>query len=244
MDLELKEFEDKINNITEQFISLLDSNKGSNGSVGNRYNITTDSENQSNGPTIFNAGSIENGIYGVCNSNNYNGESTFKLETDNIRVGGIAYENCNSIGNDVPKHAIKFDSVEQMDLNKKLESLYFEKNPQNVVTFNGGTTITYADSNLTGINGFNGNETYKGYTKEETDSTLNNKEVNEMSGYNGEEKKENVFYSFATVPAEKALVEKKDWKEVLFMDIPWDTKIDIWGGIKKLCTAQVRITFD
>ena len=65
-----------------------------------------------------------------------------------------------------------------------------------------------------------------------------------MENYNGEENKENTFYSFASIPTDKSLVEKKSWKDVLFMDIPWDTKIDVWGGIKKFCTAQVKITFN
>ena len=41
---------------------------------------------------------------------------------------------------------------------------------------------------------------------------------------NGEElKNENTIFSYATIPEEKALVEKKNWKDILFMDIPWVT---------------------
>lgn len=215
--MELKEFEEKINSITEQFKSLLDSNTDIGCSVGGKFEST---------PKNF----------GIKNDNSV----VFKLGTDDIKIGGIGYKTYGTINDELPKHAIKFDSVEQMDLNRRLEGLYNENHTYNTITTEK-PTIAFSDANIGRINSFGTTEAY--YGKNETNYT-NDKEGYEMASYNGGEGKDNVFYSFATIPEERALVEKKDWKEVLFMDIPWDTKIDIWGGIKKLCTAQVKITFN
>lgn len=215
--MELKEFEEKINNITEQFKSLLDSNTDIGCSIGG------------------NIGNIDSNINSTGNG------VVFKLGTDDVKIGGIGYKTTyDTISDEMPKHAIKFDSVEQMDLNTRLESLYNENHSYSAITAEK-PNIAFSDANIGRINSFGVTETY--YGKKETNYT-NDKEGYEMAGYNGEEGKDNVFYSFATIPEERALVEKRDWKEVLFMDIPWDTKIDIWGGIKKLCTAQVKITFN
>lgn len=255
MDLELKEFEQKINSITEQFMSLLDSDKTADGSTEEKFDsINNIAEKQiCSGPTIFNEGSnnIETSPY-IESTNSYNAVSSFKGEAngsifrvgaDTINFGGIGYKDGYLGSTDVPKHAIKFDSLEQNEINKKLEGLYNEKKNNDTDIINTKPSIAFSDSNIGKINSIGINGIYEGYEKNQTDSTLNNKEVYEMAGYNGGEKKENVFYSFATVPTERALVEARDWKETLFMDIPWDTKIDLWGGIKKLCTAQVVITF-
>ena len=243
VDLELKEFEDKINSITEQFMSLLNSEEPVESSVGNKYNNTAtiyknettneSSYNNITGPTIFNENS--NGI-------------TFKLSTDDINIGGIPYGK-QTFDSGLPKHAVKFDSVEQMELNNKLESLYDTKKTTATSLYDEKPTIAFSDSNIGRINSLGNNNIYDNYTKDETNSTLNNKEVYEMSNYYGEgctgesTTTGNVFHDYATIPAEKALVEKKSWLDTLFMDIPWDTKIDIWGGIKKFCKAQVKITF-
>lgn len=230
MDLELKDFEDKINNITEQFMSLLDSNDIIENSVENKFENTSKSfiGDYSKEPTIYNR-----------QPTNFGNTSAFKLGTEGIQFGGIAYGTSNS-QEELPKHALKFDSVEQMELNRELEKLYQEKKNDISNEYFTESTIAFSDSNIGGINHF-GSSIGEEYTKIQTNSTLNNKEVYDMSNYNGE--KENVFYSFATIPTERALVEKKDWKDVLFMDIPWDTKIDIWGGIKKFCNVQVKFTF-
>ena len=209
MDLELKEFEEKINNITEQFMSLIDSNDIIESSVENKYDTTT------------------------------------KYETDSTHIGGIAYAS-GITGSSIPSHAVKFDSAEHMDLSHKLESLYENKKTDSSVTIEK-PTIAFSDSNLGGGHSNStctGYGTQSAYVINETDSTIKNKEVYTMANYCEGEKTGNVLYDFATVPAEQALVEKKSWKEVLFSDIPWDTKIDIWGGIKKFCTAQVKITFN
>ena len=231
MDLELKEFEDKINNITEQFMSLLDSNDVIESSIENRFdNIAKPIvEDYSTGPAVFNEQPIT-----------FGNTSAYKLGTDGIHFGGISYGQETINQEELPKHALKFDSVEQMELNRELEKLYKEKKQDTSYTYNASPTIAFSDSNIGEINRL-GNSIGNEYTKNQTNSTLNNKEVYDMSNYEGE--KENVLYSFATIPAERALVEKKTWKDILFMDIPWDTKIDVWGGIKNFCNIQVKFTF-
>lgn len=193
MDIELKEFENKINSITEQFMSLLDAND----------------------------------IIDSSNTNKFENSPVFKLGTEDIKVGGIPY----------PKHAVKFDTAEQLDLNKKLEGLYEDKR-NTAEVFNQNPSIAFSDSNIGKVNSFSLNGDYASYNSIQAGSTLNDKEVYEMANNS-----ENTFYSFATIPADKALVEKRDWKDVLFMDIPWDTKIDIWGQFKKLITTDVKFTF-
>lgn len=230
--MELEDFETKINNITEQFMSLLDSNDVIESSVTNKFESIPKAydEKCKEGPAIFNAPTI-----------NYGNTPAFKLGTEGIHFGGISYSNETINQDELPKHAVRFDSVEQMELNKELEKLYQDKRKDTNEGFQTKPNIAFSDSNLSGINRFGGSINDE-YTKFQTSSTLNDKEVYDMSNYAGEEKKENVFYSFATIPAEKSLVEKKDWKDMLFMDIPWDTKVDVWGGIKKFCTIQVKFT--
>lgn len=259
MDFELKEFEDKINNITEQFMSLLDSDKDISATVGNRYDTiasncasTVDYGTTAGGVTSDGISTnISNGI--SFKNGGFLREPVFKLKTEDISIGGIAYGGTETYKSDIPSHAVRFDTVEQRELNQKLEGLYESKRTYNENIFNEKPTIAFSDSNLVRINNTGVYNSYEDYTKDKTNSTLNDKEVYEMSNYYGEgnngyviggkDTTENAFYSFATIPAERALVEKKSWKDVLFMDIPWDTKIDIWGGIKKFCTAQVKITF-
>ena len=288
VDLELEEFENKINSITEQFMSLLNSDESIESSVTDKYteaatilNNGTGSDSISYNSTIgketISYNSIAGGntvsysnitggdsisysditgngsvtyknITGPTIFNENSGGSTFKLRTEDINIGGIQYGK-EEYSQGLPKHAVKFDSVEQMELNNKLESLYETKKSITTNIYEEKPTIAFSDSNIGKINSMGINSIYENYTNDKTNSTLNNKEVYEMSNYNGEgnigegNTTGNVFYSFATIPAERALVEKRSWKDTLFMDIPWDTKIDIWGGIKKFCTAQVKITF-
>lgn len=234
VDLELKEFEEKINNITEQFMSLLDSNDVIESSITNTFETN---------PSIFNDSTTDApNIFNNQSANYMTGGSNYKLGTDTIKFGGIGYGQENTYGNDeVPKHAVKFDSVEQMDLNNQLEKLYNEKRSATHI-IGDKPSIAFSDSNLNNINSLGRDLYYNDCTKVQTDSTLNNKEVYDMSNYCEEPKNENVFYNFATIPEDRALVEKRDWKDILFMDIPWDTKIDIWGGIKKFCSIQVKFT--
>ena len=239
VDLELEEFENKINNITEQFMSLLDSNDIIEASVTDKFNTISKPcdenyiETYKEGPAIFNGQPITN----------FGNSTAYKLGTDGINIGGIAYgkDECISM-KDLPGHAVKFDSVEQMELNKELEKLYDLKHGQSKAVLNEKPNIAFSDSNIGRINrlGLDYNEC----SQIQTNSTLNNKEVYDMSN-NGEElKNENTIFSYATIPAEQALVEKKNWKDILFMDIPWDTKIDIWGGIKKFCSIQVKFVVE
>lgn len=246
--MELKEFEDKINSITEQFMSLLDSNDVIESSVGNKFESAPKIfESQVNGPKVYHTDSsssnMTNSYENVSTFGHSIDDVTFGEATNNVNLGGIAYGKTTSNYGNIPMHAVKFDSVEQTELNKKLESLYETKRTIKNI-FDEKPTIAFSDSNIGKVNSI-GIDTFKqSYTKDKENSTLNNKEVCKMENYNGEENKENTFYSFASIPTDKSLVEKKNWKEVLFMDIPWDTKIDVWGGIKKFCTAQVKITFN
>lgn len=229
VDLELKEFENKINHITEQFMSLLDSNDVIEASVNHKIehesNILGETYQNSAEPTI-----------------SFGDSSAFCLKPDEIKFGGISYNNhTDEVTQNFPMHAVKFDSVEQLELNQELEKLYQEKHIGSKNAFTEKPTIAFSDSNIVGINRM-GSAIQEEYAKIQTDSTLK-KEVYDMSNYGEQGKKENVFYSFATIPPEKSLVEKKSWKDVLFMDIPWDTKIDIWGSFKSLCNVNVKFTF-
>ncbi len=231
MDLELKEFEDKINNITEQFMSLLDSNDVIESSVNHKLEDTVKVfDGQSDNKAVA-FGGISNDVTTFENS------PVFKLGAEDIKVGGIPYGAPRKT--EYSKYAVKFDTVEQMDLNKRLESLYETKRKNNTSILDPKSSIAFSDSNIGNWNRFYANDEF---SEIQTDSTKN-KEVYEMTNCSEEGKKENGVYSFATIPAEKSLTEKKNWKDILFMDIPWDTKIDIWGGIKKFCNAQVKITF-
>ena len=229
MDFELKEFEDKINNITEQFMSLLDSNDVIEASIMNKI------ENKSDILDKKYQGNIGQDI--SCGNT-----SAFCLKPDELKFGGISYGNDDrEFEQGFPLHAVKFDSIEQLELNQKLEKLYNEKRSTSKDIFADRSAIAFSDSNIAGINRM-GSAIQEGYAKIQTDSTIK-KEVYDMSNNGAQEKKENVFYSFATIPAERAMTEKKDWKEVLFMDVPWNTKIDIWGGFKSLCNVNVEFTF-
>lgn len=229
MDLELKDFENKINHITEQFMSLLDSNDV----------LETPAEpNKEPGVNELTSNYQEC----VVKPFSFEKTSTFCLNPNEIKFDGISYGNQDKrVAKDFPMHAVKFDSVEQLELNQELEKLYQEKHAGSKCVFAENPTIAFSDSNLVGINRM-GSAIQEEYARIQTDSTLK-KEVYDMSNYEGQEKKENMFFSFATIPAEKALVEKKDWKDILFMDIPWDTKIDILGGLKSLCSVNVKFTF-
>lgn len=221
----MKEFEDKINRITEQFMSLLDSKETADASIYKNVekdtNVISDNAQSDFGHSV-----------------SFGGASAFCLKPDEIKIGGIPYENKENV---TPIHyqayAVKFDTAEQHDLNKELEKLYDTKHNVNKDVFAKKPTIAFSDSNIAGINRI-GSTVQNEYNRIQTDSTLK-KEVIDMSNNN----EENVFYSFATIPQERALVEKKNWKDVLFMDIPWETKIDIWGGIKSLWNTKVEITF-
>ena len=250
--MELKEFEEKINSITEQFMSLLDSDADIDIPAQENFGGIDNKQNYG-GPTIFNdvptdfGGVAHNGIntnYDTVSSfkGGANG-SIFRVGADTINFEGIGYGQGVAQQSGIPKHAIKFDTAEEFEINKKLEDLYVNKKANMEDIANTKPSIAFSDSNIGRINSSGINEVYANYDNYEADSTLKNKEVNEMAGYNFEGAKDYVINTFATIPADKALVEKKSWKDTLFMDIPWDTKIDIWGGIKKFCTTQVKITF-
>lgn len=234
VDFELKEFEKKINNITEQFMSLLDSNDVIESSITNKFE---------NGPAIFNEQSCGTTPEIKSQPEIDAFQSTFRLGEDTVRFGGFGYAQESGLGDsEVPKHAVKFDSVEQMELNKQLEKLYEEKRSAANYSLKDKPSMVFSNSNLYHADCLGGYAAEKQTAEIQENSTFNNKEVYDMSNYCGEPKEGNVFYSFATIPAEKALVEKRTWKDMLLMDIPWDTQIDVWGGIKKFCGIQINFT--
>jgi hypothetical protein len=146
------------------------------------------------------------------------------------KFGGIAFSEAKPD----QTYAIKFDSALESDLNKRLEELYKERQLEDYTIPITDNNITFSDSNLAAFSRIN--------TNEKTNSA-NEKEGYNMANYGFSENNDNSIFSFATVPQEKALTAKRSFSDVLFMDIPWDTKIDIWGGIKSFLNTQIRITF-
>ena len=199
MDFELKNFEDKINDITNQFMSLLDSKDV-----------------------------IEDAIVDKFESKSIK----FGYSMDGISAGEPTQTPTT--------HAIPFENGETQDLNKRLEDLYQTRR------FDSGVSLDTRTAKLLGANigVFNDTAANNGvsYTNDKT-SSFNNKEGYTMANYGFSADEGNSLFSFATVPEERALVTKKSFTDVLFMDIPWDTKIDIMGGIKSLFNVDVKFTF-
>lgn len=74
--------------------------------------------------------------------------------------------------------------------------------------------------------------------KEQTKTPIYNmKEIYENNKAN------TVVIDYSTIPTERALVVKKNWKDVLFSDIDLNKQIDVWGAVKRFCTKQVKIKF-
>ena len=229
MDFELKSFEDKINDITNQFMSLLDQESVIENKVTNKFQSTAKTfegkfDEVKTSPYEVNTG------YSIGN---------FRFDVDNgiqnPKVGGIAFENVDT----TPAHAIKLDNENYADLNKRLEDLYQEKRSYDSAPVNNASSA-FSDSNLAVFSSYSLNS--NNYTNEKTNSE-NEKEGYNMANYGFTEGDDNSIFSFATVPQERALAPKRSFSDVLFTDIPWDTKIDIWGGIKNFLNTEVRITF-
>ncbi len=199
MDFELKNFEDKINDITEQFMSLLDSNKGVEDRITTKFdNLTT------------NAGGI------------------FKFEG---MEGPATSESTD------PAHVIRFDEAD--DLNKRLEELYNTKKYDSA-KITKEPQLAFADY---GLGGFNTNIPATSSDTNDKIYSANEKEDNDMANYGYNVDGDSSIFSFATVPQERALAPQRSFSDVLFMDIPWDTKVDVWGGIKSFFNAQVKFTY-
>ena len=199
MDFELKNFEDKINDITNQFMSLLDSKEIIGDSIGKE---------------------IEPKSIG------------FAYSMDGIVTGGEKPQQ--------DTHAIAIDD-ETQELNKRLEDLYRARKFDSGISFDTGAN-KYIGTNIGVFNNTADNNNRVSYTNDKT-SSMENKEGYTMANYGFNAEEGNSLFSFATVPEERALVTKRSFTDVLFMDIPWDTKIDIWGGIKSLFTTDIKITF-
>ena len=200
MDFELKNFENKINDITNQFMSLLDSNDVI-------------------GDTI-----------------------TDKVEKNSIKFGysmdGISAGEQKAIQD---AHAIPLNNDDSQDLNKRLEELYQARKFDSGISYGGTENKSYIGTNVGVFNNVAANNGVS-YTKDKT-SSEQNKEGYTMANYGFNTDEGNSLFSFATVPEERALVAKKSFTDVLFTDIPWDTKIDILGGIKSLFNVDVKFTF-
>lgn len=239
MDFELKSFEDKINEITEKFMTLLESDS-INENMGTNKELETIATSFTS-PEV----TIENGfggkaikfdekVAGVPNEGTAGATSNlsgFSFDLSGIqdpKFGGIAFDDADAS----QEYAIKFDSALESDLNKRLEQLYKEKKSEDYTIPQTDEKFTFSDSNLAAFN----------YTNEKTNSA-NEKEGYNMANYGFSENNDNSIFSFATVPQDKALTAKRSFSDVLFMDIPWDTKIDIWGGVKSFLNTQIRITF-
>ncbi|MBR3281173.1 MAG: hypothetical protein IKI57_04990 [Clostridia bacterium] len=199
MEFELKNFEEKINDITEQFMSLLDSNNVVEDSITAKFDSIAKS------PI---------------------GEVGF---SDAIGVG-------DTTGN-IPSHAIKFEGTD--DLNKRLEDLYNSRKVDSIKE-KAAPVMTFADY---GIGGFSSNVPAFGSDTNDKIHIANEKEAINMAnnGYTIDD--DNSIFSFATIPQDRALATKRSFSDVLFMDIPWDTKLDVWGGVKSFMNTQVKITF-
>ena len=288
MEFELKNFEEKINDITEQFMSLLDSNYVIGDSITANFDSTSTKD--------FN--SLDNNKIGETCANN-----TVPNYYNNIKVGGMAFSDSQptanpvsfdtgvkpvggiSFANAVPEtpnasfdsfnqvsrpiafekvnlecnspvagieglkldetnispvqfggNTINFDTFDQRDLDKRLEELYQTTKTTNndVVTEH---PFVFSDSNIGGY--MNNHQVNFNEVSNNNGYNANDKEGYTMANYDGEDS----LFSFATVPEERALTTKRNFADVLFMDIPWDTKIDVWGGFKTLFTTDVRITF-
>ena len=198
MDFELKNFEDKINDITNQFMSLLDSKDIIGDSVGEKFDNTS---------------------------------KAFAYSFDSITAGGETSQqdtHANATGD------------ETHDLNKRLEDLYQARKFESAIP-NDAETSKYIGTNVGVFNSI-ADKNRVSYTNDKT-SSLENKEGYTMANYGFNAEDGNSLFSFATIPEEKALVAKKSFSDVLFMDIPWDTKIDIMGGFKSFLNTDVKFTF-
>ncbi len=228
MDFELKSFEDKINDITEQFMSLLNSNNVDENSITTKLDSITNDGITGCDKTYPMTSTFDT-------SSNIGGIS-YRLDPNETRTNGIGGETIYNDSN-IPAHAIRFDDPDE--LNKRLEELYNSKK-FDTIDIPIEPKLTFADY---GIGGFDSNiDAYSNNTNDKIYSA-NEKEGISMANYGYNVNEDNSIFSFATVPQERALAPQRSFSDVLFMDIPWDTKVDIWGGIKSFINAEVKFTF-
>ena len=136
-----------------------------------------------------------------------------------------------------PAHVIRFDEAD--DLNKRLEELYNTKKYDST-HITKEPQLAFADY---GLGGFNTNIPATSSDTNDKICSADEKEDNDMANYGYNVDGDSSIFSFATVPQERALAPQRGFSDVLFMDIPWDTKVDIWGGIKSFINAEVKFTF-
>ena len=196
MEFELKNFEEKINDITEQFMSLLDSNNVVEDSITAKFDSIAKSP-----------------------------------------IGDVSFSDGSNTTGNIPSHAIKFEGTD--DLNKRLEELYNSRKVESVQE-KATPIMTFADY---GVGGFSNNIAAFGSITNDKIYSTNEKEATNMANYEYNVDDDNSIFSFATIPQERALATKRSFSDVLFMDIPWDTKVDVWGGIKSFFNAQVKFTY-
>jgi hypothetical protein len=227
MEFKLKNFEEKINDITDQFLSLLDSNYVIDDSITTKFESASSNN--------INSGYVPAGEEPVNNL-----DSNKIVLNVNNKVGGIVFNNHvpTTSGTTEPENGgYTFSSIDTLDsseLDRKLEELY----QSTTLDEDASTNNAFVFSNAN-IGSFEGNHFTKKDSVSNEGHIANDKEGYNMANYDGD----NSLFSFATVPEDRALTTKRSFSDVLFMDIPWDTKIDIWGGIKSLFTTDIRITF-
>jgi hypothetical protein len=248
MRYELKNFEDKINDITNQFMSLLDSNYVIGDSITTSFDSTSSNElnsldNNYTGVTPTNIPDTGVKVGGMAFADTtpvenaaISFENTAKMAEpvsfDNgvKPVGGISFANVGTPIESVPvdlslgfetaqagAEAPKFDfsTFDQQELDRRLEALYQTSKVKNDDVYTERPFV-FSDSN---IGGYEGNHQIKhdelpdvkgiGYEAKD-------KEGYNMANYNGEDS----LFSFATVPEERALTTKRNFADMLFMDIP------------------------
>jgi hypothetical protein len=263
MEFKLKNFEEKINDITDQFLSLLDSNYVIDDSITTKFDSASSTE--------FNSGEVPTGEEPVNNFDSFSYDTTGDIKiggmafadnvpgnhqtsdygdiacgtafstdggTTPIEFGGVTFNSPTVADNGAVSFdgigGMSFDSIDQKELDRRLEELYQSVDRSNDVSKNN--TFVFSDTNVSSF----GNSHFTNYSNVPSDGYhAKDKEGYDMANYDGD----NSLFSFATVPEDRALTTKRSFSDVLFMDIPWDTKIDIWGGIKSLFTTDIRITF-
>ena len=222
MEFELKDFEDKINDITEQFMSLLEENERVEDSEKAKFDSTSNAN--------VGSGEVDSDLMEKIN---HFGEIAYKFSANEEEHNEGKKEEFESI----PAHAIRFDEVD--DLNKRLEDLYHAKKFE-TASIEEEPKLTFADYGFCSPDPVTPHES--GNTNDKINS-YNEKEDNTMANYNNNVNDEGSIFSFATVPQERALASKRTFSDILFMDIPWDTKLDIWGGFKAFFNTDVKFTF-
>jgi len=287
MDFELKSFEDKINDITEQFMSLLDENDSSlNNTDYNTetdvYNPKTNTVRKENLNIDFSKITSDYDKTDIFGANDIS-TSSFEDELDK-RLEDL-YQSKNNMNNSLFEekpvmnfadstmntNKFNFGFAPAFSTNDKTNS-YSERGGVNMenkgkdqpMAFGGIKNELDINSNVATTNSTSTNVTINPITAAGSTATTTNSTNTTTATTNPTDNlakpyafampnnvvkpadieiEENTLFSFATIPQERALTKKRTWKDTLFMDIPWDTKIDIFGAIKSVFNTDIKFTF-